>query len=209
MLFGEGLADLLGGLLGGGGGGLTQVLMIALLAWMAFKGKTPSPSPAPAPVVPVPQPSPTPAPSDDANRPLLQLLTRLAPALQDLLERMPKDAPLLAGEAGPSKELALKVVSGFKEISEDIHAASSEGGAADPGRREAAFNKLVAFWPLVELVLRMQGLNVPSVAFRAVQAVKAASTIRLSDGLSEDEIAKIRSLLAVRNSQSPEISLNV
>ena len=37
MLFGEGLADLLGGLLGGGGGGLTQVLMIALLAWMAFK----------------------------------------------------------------------------------------------------------------------------------------------------------------------------
>lgn len=214
MLFADGLGDLLGGLLGGGGGGgLTQLVMIVLLAWMALKGKSPV-NPLPTPT-PVPSPAPTPAPTPDVGpapdgrvlvKLLTDLLTRLKPAGLDGLAAglaSPDDA------SDPTRELSGKVAAGFREIHEEITALASAAPDQPPdaSRLQAVLNRLVSYWPLVELLLKLKGIPVPNIPFRPVQLAKIVSTVRLSDGLSAEEIALLRGLLSTRNAQAPEVPL--
>lgn len=210
MLFADGLGDLLGGLLGGGsGGGLTQLVMIALLAWMALKGKSPV-NPLPTPV-----PTPAPAPTPDVGltpdgrvlvKLLTDLLTRLKPAGLDGLAAglaSPDDA------SDPTRELSGKVAAGFREIHEEITslASAAPDQPPDASRLQSILNRLVSYWPLVELLLKLKGIPVPNIPFRPVQLAKVVSTVRLSDGLSAEEIALLRGVLASRNAQSPEVPL--
>lgn len=210
MLFADGLGDLLGGLLGGGsGGGLTQLVMIALLAWMALKGKSPV-NPLPTPV-----PTPAPAPTPDVGltpdgrvlvKLLTDLLTRLKPAGLDGLAAglaSPDDA------SDPTRELSGKVAAGFREIHEEITslASAAPDQPPDASRLQSILNRLVSYWPLVELLLKLKGIPVPNIPFRPVQLAKVVSTVRLSDGLSAEEIALLRGVLASRNAQAPEVPL--
>lgn len=165
-LFGDGIADLIGSLLGGGGNSSLMVLIVlGLQLWQMFAKPKPGPTPSPSP-------SPSPVPSPVSPVSLIPDLpnTRIDDVLRSVagLEKQIQSvlSARSAGDSDPNeKALAGNVAALFKEIHEHTQAAS-EGGQIDLGRVEKILQLLASLYPILQVLLKLKGVNLPDLPLR-------------------------------------------
>ena len=167
--------------------GTVALIAIAFAAWTWYTKLKPQPKPDPSPSPdPVPDPKPSPTPTPDLGDLVRVLVPALLPKLGDLIEsilarkldaipELPKST-LEVAETGTDLQAARDM--------QEVHAAVSRGitdvvGAIDEvGRMRAIdekseispavavsiINKLIAIYPLLKVVLRRRGVEIPDKA---------------------------------------------
>lgn len=98
---------------------------------------------------------------------------------------------------GPLRDVAGRLAELLRPINEDMATLESKPHDApvDPVVAGRLVSRIQTAWPLVQIVLRASGVNVPALPISPVQLVKVATTVNPFDGFSPEEAKAIAEAL--------------